>query len=116
MRDEDELASHGEHEPETDHDVREDDDHDSAQDGDADDEIDDPELDEDFLTGDGTADGEALVTCPYCGEAIEIALDAGSGARQDYVEDCEVCCQPWRVSVQYHADGSADVQVTALDE
>ena len=75
----------------------------------------DEDLDEDFPSSDGTADGEAVITCPYCGESIEIVLDAGSGSRQDYVEDCEVCCQPWRVSVLYQADGSADVQVTALD-
>ncbi len=77
---------------------------------------DDPELDEEFPTGDGTADGDAVITCPYCGESIEIVLDAGSGSRQEYVEDCEVCCQPWRVSVQYGTDGHADVWVTALDE
>ena len=76
----------------------------------------DEDLDEDFPSGDGTADGEAVITCPHCGESIEIVLDAGSGSRQDYVEDCEVCCRPWRVSVHYQADGSADVQVTSLDE
>lgn len=72
--------------------------------------------DEEFPTGDGTADGEAVITCPYCGESIEIALDAGSGSRQEYVEDCEVCCQPWRVSVQYARDGHADVRVAPLNE
>jgi len=56
------------------------------------------------------------VSCPYCGEAVEIALDPGGGTHQDYVEDCEVCCQPWRVSVQYGLDGEADVEVTALGE
>ncbi|HYW49798.1 MAG TPA: CPXCG motif-containing cysteine-rich protein [Gemmatimonadaceae bacterium] len=76
----------------------------------------DPELDEEFPTGDGTADGDAMVTCPYCGESIEIVLDAGSGSHQDYVEDCEVCCRPWRVSVHYDAEGHADVEVSALDE
>ena len=89
-----------------------------ADDG-ADDEDDgftDPDLEEDFPTGDGTADGDAVITCPYCGEQVEIALDAGSGARQEYVEDCEICCQPWRLSVHYGADGRADVQVTPLDE
>ena len=50
------------------------------------------------------------------GEAVEIALDPGGGAHQDYVEDCEVCCQPWRVSVQYGIDGGAEVEVTALGE
>ena len=79
-----------------------------------DDKSDEP--DEDFPLGEGTADAEATVSCPYCGEAVEITLDPGSGAHQDYVEDCEVCCQPWRVSVQYGADGGAEVEVTALGE
>ena len=97
-------------EDDTEHDEH--DEHDGADD----DEDLDEDLDEEFPTGDGTADGDAVICCPYCGESIEIALDAGGGARQQYVEDCEVCCKPWQVSVQYQADGSADVQVTALDE
>jgi hypothetical protein len=75
-----------------------------------------PDLDEEFPLGDGTADLEATVDCPYCGESIEIALDPGSGAEQDYVEDCEVCCQPWQVSVRYDDTGHADVSVTPLGE
>jgi hypothetical protein len=77
---------------------------------------DDPALDEDFPLGDGVADTEATVVCPYCGEAVEIALDAGGGASQQYVEDCAVCCQPWRVSVSYDGEGGAYVSVAALDE
>src|SRR5260370_10835747 len=59
------------------------------------------ELDRDFPVGDGTADTSAMVVCPYCGAGVDIALDPGSGGTQDYVEDCEVCCQPWRVAVVY---------------
>ncbi len=77
---------------------------------------DDPELDEEFPVADGTADGDAVITCPHCGESIEIALDAGSGVRQEYVEDCEVCCRPWRVSVRYGSDGHADVRVEPLND
>ncbi len=73
------------------------------------------ELDRDFPLGDGTADSDAAVACPYCGETNFIALDAGSGARQDYVEDCQVCCQPWRVVVAYAADGTAKVTVLSLE-
>jgi hypothetical protein len=73
-------------------------------------------LDRDFPLGDGTADTDALVDCPYCGESVQITLDPGSGDDQDYVEDCEVCCQPWRVSVTYGAEGEARVSITALDE
>lgn len=74
------------------------------------------ELEEEFPLGDGTADGEATVICPYCGEAVEITLDPGGGSQQDYVEDCEICCQPWRVSVRYDRVGGAEVDVTALGE
>lgn len=77
---------------------------------------DDPELDEEFPLGDGTADVEAVVHCPYCGEANEIALDPGGGSMQQYVEDCHVCCQPWNVFVTYAEDGSADVALTPADE
>ena len=73
-------------------------------------------LDEDFPLGDGTADLDASVECPYCGAAVEITLDPGSGSSQDYVEDCEVCCQPWQVVVRYDDEGHAEVSVTPLDE
>lgn len=80
------------------------------------DEPDDDGLDEEFPLGDGTADTDAGVTCPYCGESVVIALDPGSGTRQQYVEDCEVCCRPWQVTVAYTADGSAVVDVEAADD
>lgn len=71
------------------------------------------ELDEEFPLGDGTAETDATVTCPYCGEVSEIGLDPGGGAHQEYVEDCPVCCRPWRVLVQYRPDGSAMVDLEA---
>ena len=49
-------------------------------------------LDEEFPRGDRTADGEAAVACPHCGEVNTITLDPGSGSWQEYVEDCQVCC------------------------
>lgn len=74
------------------------------------------ELDESFPLGDGTAEMEAVVICPYCGESVEIGLDPGSGSVQDYVEDCQVCCRPWRVSLFYDESGQASVSLSALDE
>ena len=69
-----------------------------------------------FPLGDRTAETVATVYCPYCNETVEIAIDPGGGPAQEYVEDCEVCCQPWSVSVRYGKDGSAIVSVEALDE
>jgi hypothetical protein len=44
---------------------------------------------------------------------IEITLDPGGGAEQEYVEDCEVCCRPWQVFVTWGSDGSPEVRVEA---
>jgi len=81
-----------------------------------DDDNNDFDLDRDFPLGDGTADTVGTIMCPYCGEENTVSLDPGSGDAQDYVEDCQVCCQPWRVSVHYRDDGSAVVSATALDD
>jgi hypothetical protein len=73
-------------------------------------------LDADFDLGDGTADTSAIVLCPYCGEPNEVGVDPGGGADQAYVEDCQVCCHPWRVIVSYDADGGASVTLEANDD
>ena len=48
------------------------------------------------------ADDTHLVTCPYCGEEIEIYIE--SDVRGSYVQDCEVCCNPWTVRVSREDD------------
>jgi hypothetical protein len=40
-----------------------------------------------------------VLTCPYCGEEVELVIDEGGGDQQSYVEDCPVCCRPWQVEV-----------------
>lgn len=42
-------------------------------------------------------DDTHVVTCPYCGEQIEICVEPD--VRGSYVQDCEVCCNPWTVRV-----------------
>lgn len=76
---------------------------------------DDFDLDRDFPLGDGTADTGATVLCPYCGESVSMTIDPGSGEHQSYVEDCEVCCQPWQVAVAFGNDGTATVTITPLE-
>jgi hypothetical protein len=64
---------------------------------------------------DHTVDESVTVVCPYCGEPMELGVDPGGGTVQDYVEDCQVCCQPWQVHVRWHRDGHADVHVETTD-
>ncbi len=58
-----------------------------------------------------SADQDAVVECPHCGEQVVISLDPGGGPEQQYVEDCEVCCRPWLVTVRYGEDGRASVEL-----
>lgn len=40
----------------------------------------------------------AFLQCPYCGESIEVTADC-SVERQEYVEDCSVCCCPIHITL-----------------
>jgi hypothetical protein len=73
-------------------------------------------LDEQFPLGDGVADTSALVACPYCGAEVELALDPGGGAQQEYVEDCEVCCRPWQLRVTWDEGGAAHVEARSEED
>ncbi|MEX1128006.1 MAG: CPXCG motif-containing cysteine-rich protein [Vicinamibacterales bacterium] len=55
---------------------------------------------------------EFLVSCPYCGEELEIQIE--EDVRGTFVQDCEVCCNPWLVRVARGTDGS-DVSVGRAD-
>lgn len=54
-----------------------------------------------------------LVQCPYCWETLDISVDP-SVAEQEYVEDCQVCCQPILLRVTFddhlapHAEARAE--------
>lgn len=48
--------------------------------------------------------------CPYCGQAQTIFIDI-SVRRQNYVEDCQVCCQP--IDLALTVEGEDDVRVEA---
>ena len=41
--------------------------------------------------------------CAGCGEWNATTVDESAGNRQSYVEDCQVCCKPNLLRVQYDA-------------
>lgn len=49
------------------------------------------------------------ITCPYCGERLEIVIDP-SVEHQRYIEDCAVCCRPVDLEVQTNVDGKISVR------
>lgn len=58
---------------------------------------------------------ERRVGCPYCGEPLTILVDESDGGT-DYIEDCQVCCQPMVVSVSVDTDSDLNVVVRREDE
>ena len=39
--------------------------------------------------------------CAGCGEWNETVVDESAGKRQQYVEDCQVCCKPNVLSISW---------------
>lgn len=54
-------------------------------------------------------DETLTVVCPYCGESVEVYLEAD--VTGTLVQDCEVCCNPIQVIVTRDRDGDVDVRV-----
>jgi uncharacterized protein YbaR (Trm112 family) len=49
-----------------------------------------------------------IVRCPYCREKVVLYVDPDTEGT--YVEDCEVCCRPWQVTVS-RENGKLRVQI-----
>ena len=47
---------------------------------------------------------EAGFQCADCGEWNATTVDETAGRRQSYVEDCQVCCKPNVLRVEYDAE------------
>ena len=45
---------------------------------------------------------EFTITCPYCGEEVEIYVEPDTHGV--LVQDCEVCCNPWQLRVVSDGD------------
>jgi hypothetical protein len=55
------------------------------------------------------------IQCPYCGEQIEVFVDR-SVRRQEYIEDCSVCCRPIVITVAASPEGVESIEVRTEDD
>jgi hypothetical protein len=53
--------------------------------------------------------------CPWCGEAFGAAVDLTTADRT-WVEDCQVCCRPMRVTLELDERGAIATLKTDRDE
>jgi hypothetical protein len=56
------------------------------------------------------------LSCPYCGEAVDLDIDESGGSRQVFVQDCPVCCRPWQVEVARDREGGWSATLRTTDE
>ena len=52
---------------------------------------------------------EATYVCGACGEEIVVPIDVSQGERQEYVEDCPVCCRANIIRVEVDEQGEVSV-------
>lgn len=55
------------------------------------------------------AQDSTLVSCPFCGQSVELYVDPGTEG--EYTQDCDLCCHPWHVSVFREPSGNLHLEV-----
>ena len=58
---------------------------------------------------------EYFFTCPYCIQEISMLVDV-SLPEQEYIEDCEVCCNPIEVKVSVEDQEITNFQVISIEQ
>ena len=53
--------------------------------------------------------------CPYCGAEISMLIDP-SVSRQQYIEDCEVCCNPVEVSAAIEENKLVEFSAISIEQ
>lgn len=53
--------------------------------------------------------------CPHCWETISMLLDS-SQSEQEYIEDCEVCCNPIQISVTFEDQTLISFRAENIDQ
>ena len=58
---------------------------------------------------------ECFYQCPYCWEAVSILVDV-SQPLQNYIEDCEVCCNPIEFKIQCSAQTIIQLKAQSIEQ
>ncbi len=58
---------------------------------------------------------EHFFTCPYCWENISMLID-NSISKQSYIEDCEVCCNPIQITLQFSNFELLNFEVNSIEQ
>jgi hypothetical protein len=61
---------------------------------------------------------EHFFQCPYCWEEISFLLDSSisSISSNEYIEDCEICCNPIETSVKFENEVLISFEIKNLEQ
>jgi hypothetical protein len=54
--------------------------------------------------------------CQYCGVENSVWVDLTIEGKQDFIEDCRICCRPNRIIVVRDYDGNVMIEARPIDE
>ena len=58
---------------------------------------------------------EYFFQCPYCWEQISMLVDT-SQRQQQYIEDCEICCNPIQLSISIENQEIISFQAESIEQ
>ncbi len=63
-----------------------------------------------------TTDEDVVWTCQYCGVHNSVWLDMTVEGKQDFIEDCRICCRPNRIIIIHDDESNVYVEARPSDE
>lgn len=63
-----------------------------------------------------TTDEDVVWACQYCGELNSVWIDLTITGKQDFIEDCRICCRPNRVIITTDEDNNIFIESRPSDE
>ncbi len=54
--------------------------------------------------------------CQYCGIHNTVDVDLTINVKQDFVEDCRICCRPNRIIVLVDQEENVSIEARYIDE
>ena len=58
---------------------------------------------------------KSVFQCAGCGEWNETFIDPSNGSKQSYVEDCQICCKPNVLRIEWYTDAQQFVIAAELE-
>ena len=63
-----------------------------------------------------TTDEDIVWICQYCGVSNSVWVDLTIEGKQDFIEDCRICCRPNRIIIIRDNDDNLTIEARPSDE